>query len=232
LRSISARNCAKTRAGSRCVITGSHPSIQVAHIYPFYLLRAEQEVFGKRYIFWKMLSSFWSLEKIAVWEELIFPNGLEQNGMESAINLICLAPTVHAYWNQGQFALKPISVSLDKKTLTVQFFWQARQSPSMQRMNLTTIPLSTRDLDGYQENCLIDLRRDVIVSGRIFEITTDDPEERPLPSIELLEMQWFLQRVMGMAGAGEKEDEDYFSDTDISSIGCLEKADDKKISRY
>ena len=201
------------------MITGSSPPIDVAHIYPFYLLRAEQEVFSKRFIFWKMLRNFWTLEKIAVWQGLIFPHGPEQDGMESAISLVCLAPHVHAYWNQGQFALKPISVSLDKKTLTVQFFWQVRQSLSLQKMNLTTIPLSTRDLDGYQNNCLIDSRANVIVSGRIFEITTDDPEERPLPSIELLEMQWFLQRVMGMAGAGQKEDEDYFSDTDISSIG-------------
>ena len=42
-----------------------------------------------------------------------------------------------------------------------------------------------------------------IKSGDWFEMRTDDPEARPLPSWELLEMQWFLQRVVGMAGAAE-----------------------------
>lgn len=34
---------------------------------------------------------------------------------------------------------------------------------------------------------------------------TDDPEARPLPSFELLRLQWFLQRVTGMADAAERE---------------------------
>ncbi|KAE8445098.1 hypothetical protein EG329_013700 [Mollisiaceae sp. DMI_Dod_QoI] len=40
-----------------------------------------------------------------------------------------------------------------------------------------------------------------IESGDYFKFQTDDPKTKPLPSFQLLEMQWFLQRIQGMAGA-------------------------------
>jgi hypothetical protein len=62
-----------------------------------------------------MLRNFWPQEKIATWEALLFPDGFEQSGDDSPINLICLSLEVHTYWNKGEFALKPISVSADSK---------------------------------------------------------------------------------------------------------------------
>lgn len=40
-------------------------------------------------------------------------------------------------------------------------------------------------------------------NGDIFEIKTYTPEARPLSSFKLLEMQWPLQRVIGMVSAME-----------------------------
>jgi hypothetical protein len=37
----------------------------------------------------------------------------------------------------------------------------------------------------------------------MFTFTTKDPQNLPLPSLELLEMQWVLQRLVGMCGAAE-----------------------------
>jgi hypothetical protein len=57
---------------------------------------------------------------------------------------------------------------------------------------------------------------------------TDDVEARPLPSVALLELQWFLQRVMGMAGAadlGDMEEEPGDSDDAISDLGLSEVGD-------
>jgi hypothetical protein len=90
----------------------------------------------------------------------------------------------------------------------------------MPTINLTTIPLSTRNLESNDETRLIDCRQSEdrrIKSGDLFELTTDDPEARPLPSMALLEMQWFLQRVMGMAGAANelKDSECHFSDNGL-----------------
>jgi hypothetical protein len=55
-----------------------------------------------------------------------------------------------------------------------------------------------------------------IHSGDTFTLTTDDPESHPLPSLELLDMQWVLQRLVAMCGAAEwpwieaDDDSDHF----------------------
>jgi hypothetical protein len=159
-----------------------------------------------------MLRNFWPEQKIAAWEAEVFPNGSSEMGVETAANMITLCPNAHEYWNKGAFALKPISVSDDNTTLTIQFFWQAKHEQIESTVNLLTMPPCTRDLDsggkGYSH--LADYHQlgvRTIKSGDMFVIKTDDPEARPLPSIALLEMQWFLQRVMGMAGAADVEEE-------------------------
>jgi hypothetical protein len=52
---------------------------------------------------------------------------------------------------------------------------------------------------GRLENDGSSLRR--IYSGETFTFTTKDPKNLPLPSMELLEMQWLLQRLVAMSGA-------------------------------
>jgi hypothetical protein len=194
-----------------------------------------------------MLRNFWPEEKITAWEEMIFPDGLEERGLETPRNLITFGATVHELWNKGAFALKPISISEDNTTLTIQFFWQTKQPLIMPTINLTTVPLSTRDLHETDNKSYLHNRRSsedgssqyhLIKSGDLFELKTDDPEARPLPSIALLEMQWFLQRVMGMAGAADElEDREYhFSDDgfcrglyyrdDVSDLGEPDEDED------
>lgn len=100
----------------------------------------------------------------------------------------------------------------------------------MPTISLTTIPLSTRNLESNDETRLIDCRQSEdrrIKSGDLFELTTDDPEARPLPSMALLEMQWFLQRVMGMAGAADelKDSEYHFSDNGLYNWGPYNDGD-------
>jgi hypothetical protein len=186
-----------------------------------------------------MLQNFWPEEKITAWEEIVFPDGPEERGLETTRNLITLEAHVHRLWNEGAFALKPISISEDNTTLTIQFFWQTKQPLVTSTINLTSIPSSTCNLDQSDQGTRLhssDGRR--IKSGDLFELKTDDSEARPLPSMELLEMQWFLQRVMGMGGAADQlEDGDYhFSDDgfcrslyyrdDVSDLGELDKDED------
>jgi hypothetical protein len=205
-------------------------------------LKKEEDKFGKRHAFWHMLKNFWPEEKITAWEEMVFPDGLEERGLETPRNLITFAAQVHKLWNKGVFALKPISISEDNTTLTIQFFWQTKQPVVRSTINLTSIPSSTSNLDKSDlGSYLTDYRssdRPLIKSGDFFELKTDDPEARPLPSMKLLEMQWFLQRVMGMAGAADElEDGDYhFSDDgfcrglyyrdDVSDLGEPDEDED------
>ena len=72
-------------------------------------------------------------------------------------------------------------------------------------------------------------KKRLIKSGDIFELKTDDAIARPLPSFQLLEMQWFLTRIVGMAGAAfpyGSEDWDYDSDGEVSNLGLDEVGDD------
>jgi hypothetical protein len=194
-----------------------------------------------------MLKNFWPKEKVTAWEEMVFPDGPEERGVETPRNLITLGADVHRLWNKGAFALKPISISEDNTTLTIQFFWQTKQPLVTSTINLTSIPPSTSNLDQSDHGTpLIDYRpwgdRSSgycrIKSGDLFELKTDDPEARPLPSMELLEMQWFLQRVMGMAGAADELGWDYhFSDDgfcrglyhidDVSNLGEHDEDEDE-----
>jgi hypothetical protein len=171
-------------------------------------------MFGQRHIFWAHLKNFWSREKVATWEAELFPAGICEFGVERVYNLITLSRTAHDLWGRGAFALKPISESDDKMTLEVQFFWQKKQTDTQQTMSLLTTPSSTEGLDQnigafgsaarlvqLPRNGINDIRS--IQSGDLFKLQTDDPETKPLPSFQLLELQWFLQRIQGMAGAAD-----------------------------
>jgi hypothetical protein len=156
------------------------------------------------------LKIFWPEEKVAAWEAELFPGGIDEIGIERVCNIITLSRDAHTFWNRGAFALKPISVDNDNTTLKVQFFWQKKQKDTQATMSLLTTPFSTEDLDqnegafDYGITRLTDIRGPqpcYIKSGDFFELQTDDAMARPLPSFKLLEMQWFLTRVVGMAGA-------------------------------
>lgn len=163
-----------------------------------------------------MLGCFWSKAKVAEWLKEVHPNDTDA-GVETAANLITLSKNAHAAWINGDFALKPLDLSGDKTSLTSQFFLQARHPKlidSNSAMNFHDVPPSTagllesvpgsvylaRKLEG-SVGLLRQLR-----SGEIITVKTDDPVRRPLPSIRLLELQWFLQRIMGMAGAADVSD--------------------------
>jgi len=113
-------------------------------------------------------------------------------------------------WNRGLIALKPLELSPDRKELTVQFFWQVPGKYEIDsRVDLLAEPTSSEGLDligdGYFLSCIEGdgTTRHDIRSGEVFTFTTKDPQNLPLPGLELLEMQWFLQRLVGMSGAAE-----------------------------
>ncbi|KAG4437631.1 hypothetical protein IFR05_006892 [Cadophora sp. M221] len=210
-RNRKARDLAAERDEFRCILTGDG-SVEVAHIYPFHSIsHQEADKFGQRHIFWSHLKNFWPHEKIAAWEAELFPSGLCDTGIESAYNLITLSCGAHNLWARGAFALKPISC--DKTTLKVQFFWQKKQQETQTAMSLLTTPFSTQGLSQNTDILpgAVRLWREVegdenaraIRSGDYFTLHTDDPDTKPLPSFKLLELQWFLQRVVGMAGAAD-----------------------------
>jgi HNH endonuclease len=155
--------------------------------------------------FWKSLSIFWGEDQIYKWKHTLFPNGV---GIDRCFNLISLSNAAHSMWNRGAFALKPLNLSRDRKRLTVQFFWQVVGEYEMNsEVDLLTEPSSSEGLNRSGKKFLQRLWDDgsfsQICSGDKFTFTTKDPKKLPLPSLELLKMQWILQRLVGMCGAAE-----------------------------
>ena len=97
-------------------------------------------------------------------------------------------------------------------------------------MSLLTIPFSTEELDQnegayyYGNTMLFNLHtRKPIKSGEFFELQTNNSDKIPLPNFKLLGIQWFLQRIAGMAGAADSYDTDWEDDSgnneEINDIG-------------
>lgn len=126
--------------------------------------------------------------------------------------MMCLSPSAHRYHRKGYFALKPISLSEDQKCLTVKFFWLRKDSrPSY--VNLCDTPsVKGHDQDPGYARLFNHETTDLIRSGDKIHLETEDPENLPLPSWELLEMQWFLNRAVEISGAVDAQND--YSDDD------------------
>jgi hypothetical protein len=187
--------------------------VEAAHIYPYTLVSGLEREPDAVYGLWNHLEMFWSPERIQSWKAAIFRDPDAMTGMDDGcFNRICLGKQAHSLWGAGRFALRPVAINDDLTILKVQFFWQKRPSHRTQPIDLLTEPESSRDLVSFDQapGYLAVFGNDVTVnvrSGDFFYIITDDADRKPLPSVELLEMQWCLHRVAGMSGAAEPTDE-------------------------
>jgi hypothetical protein len=137
----------------------------------------------------------------------MFPQG---TFVEVCNNLMCLSPSAHRYHGKGYFALKPVLLSEDQKCLTVKFFWLRKGSRPSQ-VNLCDAPsVEGRDQGPGRARLGNHETTDLIRSGDEIRLETEDPENLPLPSWELLEMQWFLNRVVAISGAADVEEGQIF----------------------
>ncbi|KAJ5385607.1 hypothetical protein N7517_003518 [Penicillium concentricum] len=59
---------------------------------------------------------------------------------------------------------------------------------------------------------------EVISSGRVFTVRTNDKEKQPLPLMELLELRWHLSRIAAMQGADQDDDSGDDSDGGSFSV--------------
>jgi len=218
----------KERDGHRCILT-KRPKPEAAHIFPYCMLdpRRPTKQNESKPDFWESLELFWDKDRIDKWRKKIFPDSENPNvGVDRCFNLLFLSRDAHDMWNRGLFALKPLNLSPNQKELTVQIFLQPPgKYEAGDRIDLLTKPTSTKGLavvgDGFDLHRLQDDGSSVrICSGDVFTITTTDPEKMPLPSVELLEMQWHLQRLVGMSGAAGWSNLDDSDDDSIDDGDC------------
>lgn len=176
--------------------------------------------------FWRVLEKYWDTDLISRWKTHVFG----QRGTGVCQNMITLSPSAHAYWGAALFALKPVSLSKDRKELVVQFFW-LRPLARVHRISLRSRPVLHGDWEGSVSNIkLFNCQTDAkICSGDHITLTTEDPTTMPLPSIDLLEMQWVLHRLTALSGGAEPIDLDLDSD-DGGDEGADDGFDDKVYS--
>ncbi|KAL3480836.1 hypothetical protein BJX99DRAFT_254167 [Aspergillus californicus] len=192
----------RNRDQDRCLVTRGGDCIEVCHIYPFSLAAKMQSDSYQN--FWDSLAFFWSEEQIRQWESKV----LGPARTETLENVLCLAQTVHGLWGEGKFALKPISLSTDAKTLTVEFYWLDGYPHELKLLD--TPPCSPESKNSTRRGTrLIDCQTiRVIESGDRLEFTTKDPKSLPLPSMEILGLQWILNRLVALSGAADVLDDE------------------------
>ena len=189
----------------RCCVTEAGEPLEVAHIYPYNLRHGEESL---QYHFWMRLCMFWPEERVNAWARAVYG----PNGTETPTNFITLPSTVHKLWELSRFALKPVDLSSDMKTLRVQFFWLPVNSFVKDReyVAITDLPSWTNHHDASPVDCKLFncLTEKKICSGDVITIRTEDPINHPLPSWDLLDMQWVLHSLVALSGAAEASEDD------------------------
>jgi hypothetical protein len=160
---------------------------------------------------WQLLSLFWPDRDVQAWKAALSTAG----GTEIFENLLTLAPTVHMCWGSCEFALKPIQMAPDNRSMEVKFYWLKHRPRTKYTSLLQTPDLPSDFPSGRGDMKFWDcLSEQKICSGHTIIMHTDDPINHPLPSEELLRMQWNLNRVAALSGAAEISDLHESSDDD------------------
>jgi hypothetical protein len=203
-----ARSAASRRDNDRCAVTRMGEPVQVYHIFPSSLGQTPKEAQSD---FWTVVQIFWSPQTIAAWQRDI---------TKVCQNMLTRNTLVHELWGKACFAFEPVEISEDRKTLTMRFWWLPLGTFSRQVWMCDRPSLPSDLRSGPRNSKLWDCDTDApIYSGHLITLTTEDPETMPLPSFELLHMQWVLNRVAAIAGAADITDEelkaieeDYYKD--------------------
>ncbi|KAK1149752.1 hypothetical protein N8T08_005306 [Aspergillus melleus] len=199
--------------------------------------------------FWDMLEYFWSSTRIKAWKDKIFvdPNQPRKQ-VDSVENQLCMSKDLHYLWTEGRFVLRPLEYNADKSVLEVEWHWQAGANHNGTVYVNTSIQ-SSRGLDdcltvgGGSRKIMIP---SAIRTGDKFQLRTNDPINLPLPSKELLDMQFVLSRIVNLSGAADipdlfGDDNDFYGDAPVvlpgeamgttiidwlSSLGSYSEGDD------
>lgn len=209
----------RERHDDSCVINGTTP-VEVVHIYPHYLLGgAQNKLRAKLPSVLGHVVFFWPPERIEIWHRQIFRDRSDPTKQFDSIrNMMCMSPTAHELWNRGSFVLKPIEINANETEMKVEFFWQAASASTMDDvLPVTTVPSTSRGLDGVyypdsrKRSFLVIYTEDgpvKVATGHRIVIRTPDPGKLPVPSMELLDMQFALSRIVNLSGAGKVADLD------------------------
>ncbi|KAL2886981.1 hypothetical protein HOO65_050102 [Ceratocystis lukuohia] len=185
----------RQRDGETCVVSGLQEPVEVCHIVP-------SSINGQKLATFKEFVRGFCPDLLPRVQQL-FPG----TDTDIAENLMCLTPTLHAFWGAGLFALEPVSSSSD--FVTVRFWWM----DDLFRQISVRLPRpgpAYRQFY-YSHNGLEILTGDILKfrsHGRI-----------PAPDFTLLKVQYLMQIMGVLCGAAEPdEDELEEEDGDVDAL--------------
>ncbi|CRL25673.1 unnamed protein product [Penicillium camemberti] len=206
---------ARERDGFKCVITGTRKIYQTTPIFPASALASSLKDDSTSPNIWRFADVFWGKGKTERWRRAVF-NDPTQPGkpVSDCTNLICLRRDIRSAWSSGLFALRPVWVSEDNTEMEIEFYWQPKPDHRLYDMlDVSKQPVSSKNVSSVDRLIVVVGNRGessyhAIESGYKFRMTTNDPIERPLPSFDLLDMQWHFTRMVSFCGAGSFFDEE------------------------
>lgn len=216
-----------------CTLSRYSRPLEAAHICPFSLVRDKHQAGEKYRKFQSILNCFWSKECIEKWVQSI-------EALAGTIaNALALTPSFHQYWDRALFALQPLEIDNDKREMKLRFHWLKPASPLADGSSLllpVDVPedfmveppiLADRlktggrdyDMDLQETNLTLfnAQTQSIICSGDEIIITTPNPDELPLPDMELLHLQWILHRLAALCAAAGLYDDEFHEDDDFAA---------------
>ncbi|KAI5310108.1 hypothetical protein KEM55_001607 [Ascosphaera atra] len=188
-----------------CILTRARVA-DAAHIYPLSLSGAR--VAGSpEENFWELIKLLWRPEQLTSWYEALFDRRGNYN--DSCINMMMLNPLAHRYHSRGYFGLRPLHINADETELKVEFRWLNQGVAREPYSSFPDIfaPLPNGRTYGPDNSMLAHHGdRHFVRSGEVITFTTTDKKRRPLPSWEILQLQWVMQCISAMCGAAEAMD--------------------------
>ncbi|KAJ5426672.1 hypothetical protein N7465_001742 [Penicillium sp. CMV-2018d] len=211
------------RDNAKCILTRrDQPGLQCAHIVP-YKLNGSSALENT----WKWLETFWGNHRVTKWKAELLggPNHRGLFNTEQVKNLITLGSQEHNYWDNCVFAFRPVRTYQQNTKMDIAFHLLPLRQDEKRTDYLPALshpypshPRGYSTSPGGNRHLFHCETLGVIPSGHIFTVTTANPVTHPLPSEELLAMQWNLSRIAIMQGAGEDEDSDVDSDGDSVAV--------------
>ncbi|KAJ5470091.1 hypothetical protein N7530_007448 [Penicillium desertorum] len=209
---------ARERDGHKCVITGTRKIFQTTPIFPASAVNAFLQNDPETPNIWAFADVFWGTSTTSRWKKAFFNDPTNSNSLvNDCSNLICLRRDLRTAWSSGLFALRPAWISDDMTAMEIEFYWQPKPDHKLfDNVDVAKQPPSTKNVHSVDQLIVAVGNRGeptyrAIESGYRFRMTTDDPILRPLPSFDLLDMQWHFTRLTALCAATsffDEEDED------------------------
>ncbi|OIW23284.1 hypothetical protein CONLIGDRAFT_142086 [Coniochaeta ligniaria NRRL 30616] len=138
------------------------------------------------------LAMFWSPKDLTTLRELLAQPGIEER------NLLMLSGDVHTAWSRGRVAFKVLA-SLDPQQIDLEVHLLSNLSPGQVDHSHGRDPGDAE----YTSDLRHSRTGNIIKTGDVIHIRTDDINKYPLPSTPLLELQYHCQRVVRASAAAD-----------------------------